>query len=775
MVYCRAGMSRSASLCIAYFMRYHDMSMDEAFAFVKEKRPIIHPNPGFLRQLKQFEAKLQFRRSGIKRKFEQDDFSYAQVEECIAFEPIDFEDLVVIKPRPKPRIMKPKLVTPDNCDMPLEIAQSYRMTEVTVCLADNQVPERSHFVPTKPARGSKIKRTPSIGTRPKVRPSSMPVPRPHTPAGHLGQNNIISNWGYHDPLSVAESIEPVPMESCTIATRPASQKGGGSFKKRPFSKISEPPKVAVSFQTIPYALCEPFSNKANFHFEVPYYIPVTDTSHLSLAQKSQAILLECPISNLEQKVVKSSVVSTISGLSPEEKLFDQTTQNLPLMSPTGQRARVLVTSFRLGPVALLMPVICECPGLYQKVNAESMPVSGGAVTLPTSSKINTSRRDLNPQQTKQHVPSRFSGLSRTSATRASIKLSPGVKISPAIPEGHNKRPVPNLDLDFRRVASYYQPPIVFEKVAKTDGVKKFKPAQGVATRVLWCPAMGVATTSPPAVVMANAVKDPNLKFNLAYLLTVPKRSVLLRSPDLPSIGETYAYVMEDISSTVMPHKEYPYYMRVGPSGETGNNLSRATEMPKVQTSVGIRPVTPAPVAVPKTPAIPVAKAKPEPKPEPRKRIYEPQINWAATRCEFDPCTMTRESRPMEDWPKADKANVSFQKSIKDSKYRSAPCEVVDYTNYLEEPETLSTAYRIPEKYNVFMIRRLNFWPLYQVLDEIMIQEPLQMVNMYCEPTPFKAWARQTKHSEWSDSMGKNIVQFSYSNFTLNFMFTMKIL
>ena len=74
MVYCRAGMSRSASLCIAYFMRHHNMTMDEAFQFVKEKRPIIHPNPGFVRQLKQFEAKLHNRRSGLKRKFEENDW-----------------------------------------------------------------------------------------------------------------------------------------------------------------------------------------------------------------------------------------------------------------------------------------------------------------------------------------------------------------------------------------------------------------------------------------------------------------------------------------------------------------------------------------------------------------------------------------------------------------------------------------------------------------------------------------------------------------------------
>lgn len=205
MVYCRAGMSRSASLCIAYFMRHHNMTMDEAFQFVKEKRPIIHPNPGFVRQLKQFEAKLHNRRSGLKRKFEENDYSYGQFEECIAFEETNFEDLVVIKPRPKPRIMKPKLVTPENSAMPLEIAQSYCMTDITVCLADDQIPAIAQFVPSK-SKSVRTKRPGGSqhGTKPKARPSSMSHPvrppsslgqpvRPHTPAGHLGQDNIISN------------------------------------------------------------------------------------------------------------------------------------------------------------------------------------------------------------------------------------------------------------------------------------------------------------------------------------------------------------------------------------------------------------------------------------------------------------------------------------------------------------------------------------------------------------------------------------------------------
>ena len=807
MVYCRAGMSRSATLCIAYFMRYHNMTMDEAFQFVKEKRPIIHPNPGFLRQLKQFEAKLHNRRSGLKRKFEENDYSYAQFEECIAFEDTNFEDLVVIKPRPKPRIMKPKLVTPENSDMPLEIAQSYCMTDITVCLADDQIPSIAQFVPSK-SKSVRTKRPGGShhGTKPSVRPKSMVQPvRPRTPAGHLGQDNIISNWGYHDPMAVAESIEPVPMETIT----PRGKDPSGSFKKRPFSKISEPQKVAVSYQTFPWAFCEPFTKKANFHSEIPNYSIIADL-HLPLAQKFQEITFEC---TGQEMVAEPTLSFSSSSTLSTEPLSSSQTQNLPPTTPALERVRTLVTSIRLGPVAILETVILECPGVYQKVNADN-----AAAALENSSKPNTTASaSASNLLSKEHVPSRFSGLStsrtsglsRTSATRASIKLSPGVKISPAIPAGHTKRPVPNLDLDFRWVASIYQPPIVFERVTETDGVKKFKPDKIVANTILWHPMVGVACHRPVAVIFDSAVKDDSLSFKWASLLTVPKRSVICRPPDLLTVGETYAYVMEDSKEiSVMPHREYPYYFRVGPSAETGNNIcDKATELPKVKVSIGARPVTPppvfkpvifvkpdafvkpvvvpepvtnptavvrersglpkalitaqpvipAPVAKPVEPAKPVAVKPVLPEPvvkEKRKLIYEPQINWAATRCEFDPCTIGRESRPMEDRPAFEKAKISYEKSIKDSKYRSAPCQISDYTHHLEEPENLSNAYRIPEKYNSFMITRFNCFPLYQVLDGISIQEPCLMVNMYCEPTPFKAWARTTTHTLLCDSIGK---------------------
>ncbi len=55
LVHCQAGISRSATVVIAYIMRSKRYSLQDAFNFVKRKRSIIFPNAGFRQQLAQFE------------------------------------------------------------------------------------------------------------------------------------------------------------------------------------------------------------------------------------------------------------------------------------------------------------------------------------------------------------------------------------------------------------------------------------------------------------------------------------------------------------------------------------------------------------------------------------------------------------------------------------------------------------------------------------------------------------------------------------------------
>lgn len=58
MVHCLAGVSRSVSLVLAYFIKHLNYPYQKAFDFVKMRRRIIHPNEGFIDQLKDFEREV---------------------------------------------------------------------------------------------------------------------------------------------------------------------------------------------------------------------------------------------------------------------------------------------------------------------------------------------------------------------------------------------------------------------------------------------------------------------------------------------------------------------------------------------------------------------------------------------------------------------------------------------------------------------------------------------------------------------------------------------
>lgn len=55
LIHCVAGVSRSASLCLAYLVKYEGYTLRDSYSTVKNLREIIRPNVGFFKQLIEFE------------------------------------------------------------------------------------------------------------------------------------------------------------------------------------------------------------------------------------------------------------------------------------------------------------------------------------------------------------------------------------------------------------------------------------------------------------------------------------------------------------------------------------------------------------------------------------------------------------------------------------------------------------------------------------------------------------------------------------------------
>ncbi|XP_072298008.1 dual specificity phosphatase 28 [Eucyclogobius newberryi] len=61
LVYCKNGRSRSATVCVAYLLKYQQLTLEGALQKIKAARHMIEPNPGFILQLQKYEEALRQR------------------------------------------------------------------------------------------------------------------------------------------------------------------------------------------------------------------------------------------------------------------------------------------------------------------------------------------------------------------------------------------------------------------------------------------------------------------------------------------------------------------------------------------------------------------------------------------------------------------------------------------------------------------------------------------------------------------------------------------
>ena len=102
LVHCHAGVSRSATICLAYLIACHNVSLSDAFRYVKHRRNVISPNFNFMGQLLKLENDMAVKK-GIKTEaISAFDFSLPCVEE------MEVQDENFGKKANKPEVANPR-------------------------------------------------------------------------------------------------------------------------------------------------------------------------------------------------------------------------------------------------------------------------------------------------------------------------------------------------------------------------------------------------------------------------------------------------------------------------------------------------------------------------------------------------------------------------------------------------------------------------------------------------------------------------------------------
>jgi protein-tyrosine phosphatase len=125
LVHCRAGISRSATICLAYLIKTRGYGWEQAYNFVKQRRSLINPNFNFMGQLQKFESECKEREN--KSKIDPDDSMQISPENSpkrvspMSVSPMRKSPAAVCPPTAGIRTFCPLTANPNNFKKPFEI------------------------------------------------------------------------------------------------------------------------------------------------------------------------------------------------------------------------------------------------------------------------------------------------------------------------------------------------------------------------------------------------------------------------------------------------------------------------------------------------------------------------------------------------------------------------------------------------------------------------------------------------------------------------------
>ena len=292
-------------------------------------------------------------------------------------------------------------------------------------------------------------------------------------------------------------------------------------------------------------------------------------------------------------------------------------------------------------------------------------------------------------------------------------------------------------------------------------------------------------------VFENVSSHVTSNFNVAHLLRYPSRTVILSSgyvatfENIPGICPSSN---EDNVFHIIPSKEYPYYsphhVSYTSSSAAKNKLQRATMEPTVESSwffeSAIRPhiakildrqakeksdvdqgvvIVKIPKSSEQEKVVPAASASVK-----LRLLKEPELRWSAERCEYQPDFLY--TKPLPDLIKPQKAKLNVVTKSMILSRGETSCKATNwplrYDQYSisdhTEPQMialgeLKNGHKRPESYYACYIMQMCVYPLYQCAawsKNLMFEN----TNMFCEPTPFKDYAKVTTHGSIISSNDK---------------------